>query len=264
VTLAPSGQYGDFNPINFIAALYQATTLDEAFAAYEQLVQKLGFDGVLYTFVPQIYFDAKLSITPLFKTSDAYCPAFLKHYQEAGFDQHDFTVKQITHGETRVIDWWGESRKGLLTPQESTVIITAREEYGIRNGMTLPLLGGMPGFGGVSCISSEKDTAYQLLVSEKLYVLQLCTQLFHEHVMAQPHLKIYFLAALLDQLTPKEKRLLQFVISGLPMKILPDYMADISQKYGERLLDGIREKFGGINKVRLIYYIGLLHLHHYL
>jgi hypothetical protein len=263
VTLAV-GRYGDFNPINFIAALYQSTTLDEAFAVYERLAQSLGFDGVLYTFVPQIYLEIGLPITPLFKTSDAYCPAFLKHYQEAGFEQHDFTIKKITCGERQTIDWWGESRQGQLTRQESSVIITAREDYGIRNGMSLPLVGGMPGLGAVSCISSEKDAAYQRLVNEKLDILQLCTQLFHEHVMAKPSLKIYFLAALLDQLTPKEKRLLQFVVSGLPMKVLPDYMADLSQKYGERLLDNIRAKFGGINKIRLIYYIGLLHLHHHL
>lgn len=250
--------------MDFIVELHQAATLDEAFAAYEKLVQSLGFDGALYTFVPQIYLENKLSITPLFKASDAYSPAFLRHYQDAGFDQHDFTVKRIAQGERQVLDWWLESRKGLLTRRERKVIVTAREDYGIRNGLSLPLVGGMPGLGGVSCISSEKGDAYQALLHDKLRDLKHCTQVFHEHVMAQPHLRIYFLAPLLAQLSPKEKRLLQFVLSGLPMKTLPKHMDDVSQKYGEKLVDGIRAKFGGINKVRLIYYIAMLHLHDYL
>lgn len=250
--------------MEFMVELQEAATLDDAFAAYEKLVQSLGFDGALYTFVPQIYLANKLPITPLFKTSDAYCPAFLRHYQEAGFDQHDFTVKRIAQGERQILDWWLESRKGVLTRQEKKVIITAREDYGIRNGLSLPLVGGLPGLGGVSCISGEKGDAYQLLLHEKLFVLQHCTRMFHEHVMAHSHLKIYFLAPLLEQLSPKEKRLLRFVLDGLPMKTLPDQVAGISQKYGEKLLDGIRIKFGGINKIRLILYIGMLHLHDYL
>ncbi len=250
---------GNFNPMDFITALFQAATLDEAFAAYEQVAQRLGFEGVLYTFVPQIYFEAHLSIAPLFKTSASYSPAFLKHYQEAGFEQDDFTVKKITHGETSVIDWWGESHKGELSLPERHVIITAKEDYGIRNGMTIPLIGAA-GFGGISCISSETDRAYHLLVMTNLDTLIFCSHIFHEHIMAKPHLNYFFLASLLERLSVKEKRLLPFLITGLPMKTLPKHIPDISQKYGERLLENILKKFGGINKAQLIYYIGLLHL----
>ncbi|MEB4590832.1 autoinducer binding domain-containing protein [Candidatus Thiothrix sp. Deng01] len=261
----PRRYYGDFNPMDFIAELYQSATLDEAFAAYERQTQQLGFDGVLYTFVPQIYFEAQLPITPLYKTSAAYCPAFLHHYQEAEFEKVDFAVKKIAlEGETQVIDWWAEERKGGLTQPERNVIAIARKDYGILNGMTIPLTQGIPGNGGVSCISSERDRLYGILVHERLYALQVCTRLFHTHVMATPNLKIYFLAALLDQLTPKEKRLLKFIVSGLPMKLLPDYAADISQKYGEKLVDNIRAKFGGVNRIRLIYYAGVLHFHNHL
>lgn len=255
---------GDFNPRDFIVELLQAATLDEAFAAFERQVQRLGFDGALYTFVPQIYLEASLSLVPLFKTSEAYCPRFLRHYQEAGFEKDDFTVKKITEGERNVLDWWGENRKGCLTPQENTVILTAREEYGILNGMTIPIYEGMPGFGGVSCISSEKDRAYQMLVDERLQALLICVQIFHSHVMVKPRLKEYFLAPLLDQLPPKEKCVLQFLVSGLPMKVLPDHVPGISQKYGEKLLDNIRTKFGGIKRIRLLYLLSALGFDQYL
>lgn len=245
--------------MGFIAALFQATTLDEAFAAYERQMQALGVESVMYTFVPQIYLDAHLSIVPLFKTSGSYSPSFLKHYQEAGFEQHDFTVKKILQGESQLIDWWGESRKRDLSKPEQNIIITAREDYGIRNGMTIPLQSGI-GVGGISCISADKDATYQRLLQERAEALFCCAQLFHAHVMTRPQLNAFFMTALLEKLSVKERRLLPFLITGLPMKTLPDHLPGISAKYGEKLLENILRKLGGINKAQLIYYIGLLQL----
>lgn len=248
-----------FNPLDFVAALFQANTFDEAFAVYTRCVQSLGFEGVLYTFIPQLHLQSGLPLAPLFITSDTYNPHFLKHYQEAGFEKHDFTIKKITQGETHVIDWWVEARKPETTAPERHVVITAEQDYGIKHGLSLPLVGAA-GFGGASIISAEKDALYQRLLATNLSTLMCCTQIFHEHVMSKPALRAFFLAALLEQLSVKERQLLPFLITGLPMKTLPKYLPGISQKYGEKLLESILKKFGGINKAQLLYYLGLLQL----
>ena len=67
---------------------------------------------------------------------------------------------------------------------------------------------------------------------------------------------------LLENLTPKEKKLLRFIAEGRPMK--SSGIPDITYRYSDKLMQSIRAKFGGISKGRLIYYIGLLRLLNYL
>jgi DNA-binding CsgD family transcriptional regulator len=76
--------------------------------------------------------------------------------------------------------------------------------------------------------------------------------------MSSSHLHPFFLAAILDRLTAKEKNLLRFIVQGKPMKSAD--VPDVSYKYNDKLLHGIRAKLGGVSKGRLIYHLGLLHI----
>lgn len=251
---------GAFNPMDFITALYQATTLDEAFAAYDQQMQKLGFEGALYAFIPRLHLEAKLGFVPLVKVAKSRNPAFMEHYQLAGLEQHDFTLHGIIQGRVDPIDWWGEERKGVLTPAERHLICLAKEDYGIMNGISLGMMHGEMGVAGVSVVSSEPNRLYSKLLHENFAAFQMCSGIFHAHVMDKVCLRHFFLEPFLDLLNDKEKKLLAFVVTGRPMKQVSNYLPGVSQKYAENLLDGIRTKFGGINKSRLIYYAGLLRL----
>lgn len=91
--------------------LYQAKNIDEAFKAFENIVFKLGFEGVLYTFIPRFSLQADLLAAPVYKVSDSYNPQYLAHYMDANFYQHDPIVKSIAEGELAVLDWWVEVKK---------------------------------------------------------------------------------------------------------------------------------------------------------
>jgi hypothetical protein len=248
----------DISSLDFIARLYSAPTLDHAFTIYDQLVQQLGFEGTLYAYIPRIYLEQKLDITPVFKVSETRNPQFMRHYQEAKFEQYDFTVSAILAGRTEPIDWWTEERKGILTPKERQVIITAREDYGIRHGISLSTMHTAYGIAGASVICSESDHSYEQLLQERLIKFKLYTELFHAHVMVNPHLNHYFVQPLLERLTDKEKQLLSYLVIGKPLKAA--HLPDSTYKYSDKLLCSIRQKWGGITKIRLIYYIGILHL----
>lgn len=256
----PDRQPNRYCLTDFVTALHYAATLDEAFAAYDRCAQLLGFEGVLYAYVPRLHLEARLAVAPVFQVSASRNPVFMEHYRQEGLERHDFTLNGILQGRKDPIDWWGEERKGILTPDEHKLIVLAKEDYGIRNGLTIPLLNGAQGVAGASIASSEPDRLYARLKQENFAAFLSCTRIFHAHVMDSVELRQFFLAPMLGLLTDKEKRLLEFVVKGKPMKQVSDYLPDVSPKYAERLLETIRAKFGGINKNRLIYYAGLLQL----
>ena len=250
------------NIFEFIVKLQAASTLDEAFAVYDKQVQNLGFEGPLYAFAPQLYLQAHLNLTPVFKVSPTRNATFLQHYQAEQFEQHDFTLKHILQGKRGPFDWWTEERKGYLTPDEKNVIQIARADYGMVNGISMCTMNEEVGVAGASMISSEHERLYEKLLAERLPTLVLCTEVFHAHVMSKPHLQHFFIKPLLDTLSPKEKKLLRFIVEGKPMKSSP--LPDITYRYSDKLMHNIRVKFGGISKGRLIYYIGLMRLMNYL
>lgn len=244
--------------VNFIVALHNTSSLDEAFAVYDRQVQQLGFEGALYAFIPRLYLETDSSFLPVSKISESRNPAFLQHYQEAGFEKHDFSLRSIMQGRMDPIDWWGEECKGILTPVERQVLVTAREDYGIMHGVSLCTMNEERGVAGASIVSSEKTPQYRKLVDERLQAWQLSTELFHAHVMVDPHLHTFFLSTLLERLTVKEKQLLRFIVEGKPMKSAD--IPNLTYKYNDKLLHGIRRKLGGLSKGRLIYHLGLLHI----
>lgn len=244
----------------FLEELLTSKTFDEAFDAYDKQVQKLGYEGAIYAFIPKLYLKAGSPITPIFKISESRDPAFIKHYIDAGFEKDDFTIQRIVYQEeSKIIDWWEEEAKGTLNPAQKNVIATAKEIYGIHNGISVPIMNSQKGIATVSVTSSEKGDAYQTLITENFQIFQDCTIIFHQHITSNPQLQHYFLSPLLSKLTSTEKRLLPFLASGLPVKAI-NLTPKVTPKYADKLIYSIRRKFGNINKAQLIYHIGLLQL----
>ena len=244
---------------HFLRQLYATTTFDGAFDVYDQQAQDLGFEGMTYAFAPKLYLDANMPVMPILKISNSRSPAFIKHYIDAGFEKDDFTIQAIIQGRKNRLDWWEEDKKNILSKPQRKIIITAKEDYKIHNGITIPTMNNSRGSAGSSVISSEKNGCYQKLVTENFQTLETCAQVFHEHVMSNSHMLLYFLSPILDQLTKTERQLLPFLTSGKPMKSI-SLSSTNSQKYAEKLVSRIRKKFGNINKGQLIYYIGLLQI----
>ncbi|NOQ13350.1 MAG: hypothetical protein GQ583_02560 [Methyloprofundus sp.] len=251
----------------FVEALYQARNINEAFSAFEQHVIKLGFEGALYTFIPRISLDTNFPHAPVYLVSENYSPKYLDHYMDACFYQHDPAIKAIEKGELTPFDWWEEIHKGKMNKVEQGTIVTAREDYQIMHGITIPTMSDNRGIAGASFISSENDRLYGKLKAVNLEQLQLCTQLFHSAVLSKSFLVNPFIQPLIEKLTTKEKGLLRGLSAGKSMKTIALEL-ETEVRYLDKVLRHTREKFSEvelngqakINKNQLVYYMGLLNL----
>lgn len=247
----------------FIRDMYNKKSFEEIFDVYDRQIQSLGFQGSLYTYIPTIHLNEDLPIQPSLQISPSYNHSFLQHYSEENFFKNDFTVKAIQNGKKVPIDWWCEEKKGILAKNEKNIITVAKEEYGITNGITIPVMNEARGIAGTSIISDEKPKLYTLLVQERLHKLEIYTHIFHTHIMSSAQKNALFLEPILNSLTDTEKRLMPFIVSGKPMKSV-NIKPEITHRYGEKCLNNIRMKFGNITKSKLIYYIGVMHMLDYL
>ncbi|WP_298610208.1 autoinducer binding domain-containing protein [uncultured Thiothrix sp.] len=249
---------------HFIDDLYQVTTVPERFHVYENYINGLGFDGATYTFFPNVLWEFNNSFSPIFLHTQEYPIAFLKHYAEASFHECDFTIRV---GNTlrldkvsplpKALDWREHEKAGLVSKDENRVILVAREQYGIRNALTIPTQRPEAGIGGMSVISSEKDTYFQHLKQENIDTLLRCTQVFHDISFSSSRSFSIFAQPFLQTLKPKEIQILRHLALGYPLKQIGQ---GISYRYAANMLDELRARMGGITKDKLMYLIGQLHL----
>ncbi|HPY40641.1 MAG TPA: autoinducer binding domain-containing protein [Thiolinea sp.] len=249
---------------HFVDDLYRVETVHERFRVYENYITSLGFDGATYTFFPNVLWQFNNSFSPIFLHTHEYPTSFLKHYADANFHQHDFTIR-LGHNALldkasripQVMDWREHEINGLITQDETTVIKVAREEYGIRNALTIPTPSPESGIGGMSIISAEKDAAFQNLKHENLATLLRYTQLFHDISFRDAKTSAMFVQPFLQTLKPKEIQVLRHLALGHPLKQIGQ---GISYRYAANMMDELRARMGGITKDKLMYLIGQLHL----
>ena len=243
---------------HLIDDLYQVETVPARFHVYQNYITDLGFDGATYTFFPSVLWQISDAFPPIFLHTDDYPVAFLKHYAEEQFHEHDFAIR-LAHGANvlPVMDWREHEVNGLITTDENRVIRVAREEYGICNALTIPTLRPESGVGGMSVISAQKDASFQTLKRENLDTLLRCTQLFHDISFNNAKTAAMFVQPFLQTLKPKEIQILKHLALGHPLKQIDQ---GISYRYAANMLDELRARMGGITKDKLMYLIGQLHL----
>ncbi|BCD99784.1 autoinducer binding domain-containing protein [Marinagarivorans cellulosilyticus] len=248
----------------YVARLYAADNFEQAFNILHDQALKLGYEGVLYTYIPQILLESHFSRAPVYHVSDGYSPAYLKHYTEARFDQNDPLIKAVMGGVQEPVEWWGEINKQYMAGNKaSREVIATANDYGISNGITLPLMSSAKGIAGASFISSER-CHFNTLNNENLAMLRLCTELFHKFIIADASCVGYFLKPLLDSLSKTER----LFLIGLAQGKQPSQIAsklNKSEKYLEQLMLKLRRKFSNspvdttptLNRNQILYYVGL-------
>ncbi|NJN46412.1 MAG: hypothetical protein HC808_07990 [Candidatus Competibacteraceae bacterium] len=184
--------------LDFLERLDQAQTFDECFAAFSSATQDLGFEGAVYSFIPSPVLQQIVSFQPVFKSSGSYCPKFLQHYADAGFDKQDFTIKSILKGSLQPMDWWAKAKTSLLTEPELEVIETAKVDYGLKNGISIPTLSSEMGIAGASFINRDGAVTYKKLLSENLAVLRIITRTFSDRIVSDPSFSVTFLLPIFE------------------------------------------------------------------
>ena len=246
---------------DFVESLYRAANFEDAFAVYDKEVKALGFEAVLYTVIPKIVIEQ--SLRPVYAVSKDFCPEFLHHYESARFDRHDPLIKAAYGGESQAIDWSGSLIQKYATEKESQEVLDTALGYGIRNGLTIPLMADARGISGASFISSEPRSSFQKLLREKQTRLKLRTDLFHSLVLANSPFTDQFAKPVLENLSETEKAYLAHLAAGRSSQQAASELR-LSEKYLEQVMLKIRRKLSGvgaheapkINRNQVLFYAG--------
>lgn len=252
---------------DYVEALYKATSFDEAFAEFQKAVFQLGFDGVLYTYIPRPLINSKFCARPVYKVSEGYSPDYLSHYADARFDKYDPLIRAVEGGVQRPIDWWGDLCDAYKRDEKSSQeVMEVSRSYGIKNGVTLPLLSGERGLAGASCISHDPKVS-ALFFSETLDALTLRAKLFHTLVMSDACYKDEFVRPLVSAFSQTQLRYMSGLADGKSTGVIASELGTTS-RYLEKSMLGLRRKLSGVGddgtatvtRNQVIYYAGLLNI----
>lgn len=235
-------------------------TLEDRFKCFQRYMFEQGFDGSTYTFMPKFQEKTLSDLPPVFVNTDEYPIKFLSHYQDAGFVRHDFTVRKAYEGCKDVMVWPDYFHSGRLSSDESNVLTVAREEYGIKQGLTIPTMSNDQGVAGVSLISTENDSFFEKLRTERLGTMVELAHILHKFILADRQNIQELSDSIFEDLSEKELGLLCHIAKGKPFKNI-EYSIDVaSPKVAYNMLRAIRDKFGGVNSDRLMYLAGMYNL----
>lgn len=225
-------------------------------------IKDLDFDGVLYSFFPKaMYLDDKTQ--PLMHFSDNFAP-FVNHYLANNYGNKDFVIRLIHQRGIQPIDWWQEINAGNVTRAESEVTISARDNFSIQNGLTIPVLNSTFAMAAVSVVSTNNDlNIFQEVKNKHINGLQELSKNYHIYIMSSNKKLRFFVEPLFTNLNQSKKNVIKHLISGAPMKSIGNTY-DISQRYAEKTLINIRIQFGSISTNELLYLFGVCGINEYL
>ncbi len=238
---------------DLVQALYGLDTVPERFHIYQQTVCNLGFDAVCYSFEPKSSFNPDLKRPPVFEVSPRFPLNFLQDYKKNGWFQDDFTIREICEGKLQAKDWKQKEQSTQLKEREKHLIRVAREQYGIKNAISIPTMKHLVGLAGASIISFQDDASFAALKRDHLTTLTACTQVFNDIIMQQPaQLVKTFVFDKLPKITPKERIVLRELLSGVPLKQLGE-ASGINPNAAKNHLARLRQKFE-VNKTEQLKY----------
>ena len=234
----------------------------QAFDELVSSVSKLGYDGVLYSFFPRpMYLNSK--IQPVLHYSESYS-SFVAHYLQNDYGNRDFILRLALEGRSKPIDWWEEINSGDVSAEEAEVTMDAKQEFGIKHGLSIPVLSGSFAIAGISLISMKgNDAEFQALKKKSLPELTTLASNYHSRIIMSEEDMRFFIEPLLKRLNDTKKKVLKHLLSNQPMKTISE-TEGISHKYAEKVILKMRKEFGDISTNELLYILGMVHIHQYL
>ncbi len=240
--------------MEFAERLYAASDIDALFDALERAVGQLGFEHVSYTYVPDVLNRLLGDLSPVFKLSREYPVDFIDQYAACNFGQHDFTIKKIAQGEQTPVRWWDMAKQ--LNAMEKNIIEVARQDYGLNQGITIPVFSDGYSIAGVSVTSRDSGSQFDFLYQERIRTLTLIARMFSDRALLLPRNRAIFYAPFLNNLSATEKAVLSRLANGAHLKAIASEL-QLDYKYlANTVLASLRRKFGDVSRDQLLYQAG--------
>jgi hypothetical protein len=91
----------------------------------------------------------------------------------------------------------------------------------------------------------------------------MCANRYHTRIIQSNEDMRFFIAPLLENLSETKKNVLRHMMSGEPMKNIPEVYG-ITHRYAEKVLLTIRREFGDISTNELMYILGMTNMKEFL
>lgn len=228
---------------------------------FNQLLEKvriLGFDDVLYSFIPKpLYSHPKLQ--PKLHFSDGLTD-FVNYYIKNDFGNRDFVLRLASEGVKEPIDWWEQINLGNVSHEEQQVTIAARDLYGINHGLSISVPHGKFAICGISVISKKEDRGGFIKLKESTIedLLELAES-YHRLIISKTKELDFFVTPIIDSLSNKKLMVLQHLLSGAPITEIENHYP-ISRRYAEKLLIQIKTELGCKSTYELMYILGTINI----
>jgi hypothetical protein len=255
---------------DFSMQIFQSSTYEESFNAYNRYIQALAFQKMSYVFVPNSPFNCHQQVSPLFSVNDDFSQQFLEEYQTRNFQSRDYIIDAIKKGESnKLYQWRTDYQQNKVEPHQQIVLDTAKHDYDMGNGFSILTEKCANGIGATSIIGDQTDKLFALHIKEQAGVLRMATEVFHNHVVMRNYeVSTFILPSMFSQLNLTERQTLKSILEGFSV---PKTAAKIGRSSGhiENVVRKIRLKIGGekadgkprITKDELLHFCGLMRIY---
>lgn len=239
--------------MDYIRQMYAAKNFKHCFTILTQSIETLGFDGVIYSYVP-FSFTQK----PIIYQSESYGDSYLQAYQDNNLFANDHVVKAAIYGEKTWLNWFDTNILEALNSNEMSVIDTTKK-FGINNGISFRTFLSSHAYAGVSIICRKDDAYFQAVCMKNREMLELVVQHFYAKISSNNDNQTRFILPLIPKLSKTKQQTLKGLSQGINIKKISSSL-NVSEKYIQNLVGDIRQEFNCQTRDELMYTLGILGL----
>ena len=251
----------------YVEDLYLAENFEDAFEILRNEVSDLGFDGVLYTYIPIALVESNFTLQPFYQSSDNYHSSDTGLNFDASLANYDPSLTSANDDIVIPVDWWQTLCQACKKTEGFSSETTDIEgSYRIQNGIIFPLLSDSGGMAGASFIRS-KNERFNQLTQREVASLKLRANLFHNLVISNTGFKSRFVRPWTDSFSNMQLNYLRGLAAGKKTGQIAAELGTTSG-YLEQIMLKLRRKLSGvaddeaptISRNQILYYAGLMNL----
>ncbi len=222
--------------IDFIDELSNKKDFNSCFRVLVDYIKKLGFDDVLYSYVPLC-----INSKPVIKTSETSHDSLIKN----GFISECNTHDDINY-------WTSKSSKIELDNK-------AFKGFGIEHGVSCRAFLSNNAYAGVNVVCRKSKEFFEKTCVPNTNTLKTMTHIFYIKMELDNYNYQMFVAPLFPNINTTKAKILQGLAQGLKPKQIA-YELRLSEKYVQNLNCMIRKEFNCRTNEQLMYVASIIQL----
>lgn len=252
---------------DFVASLFEADSLEEAFDHYQKEVTRFGFDGVVYGIIPRPILQSQFQIRPVYQVSAGFGSEFMHDYWQSELYKSDPFLDALQAGVEDPLDWNSKQSEPFVQRSGATrAMFEATKDHGLNDGLLIPLMSDERGVAGTTVVC-RNSADYAWACRHTLSPLRMRARLFHNLVLSRPEYSHAFAEPLLEAFNEKQLGYVVGLSSGLSTGDVA-WSLGTSVGYLEQTMLKLRKKLSGvgefeqarINRNQVLYTAGTLNL----